>query len=275
MIDILNIGIKKKGTPYDKLTMISKITDKMKCSIDNKVYVKGIDLNIYWGRLPQNKHQVAYESNIKNVTNKMKNNNFIISPKGIRDYDYYFTNDFQKDLFSYSVVESIKLILRRTNKSLKTSTILIDEASDIKVYGILKEISKSCRHIILLSKNIKETLKIQQNIISNFGISPEVTWDEEYALKLCDFVISTKDKPYEFCNNVWYINNQYLPLNLKGTVINDISFNTQWNELSSDVSPELIGAILSQMQEKDIESALRYNGVFMHNIKFNESLIDI
>lgn len=235
MIDILNIGIQKKGTPYDKLTLLSKITDKMKCGIDKKIYVKEIDLNIYCGMLPQNKHQVSYCNNIKNVTSKMKSHNFIISPKGIRDYDYHFTNSFQKELFSYSVVKSIKLILRKTNKSLKNSTILIDEASDPKVSGILKEISKSCRHIILLSRNIKETLKIQQNIISNFGVSPEVTCDEQYALKLCDFIISTKDKSYEYCDNIWYINNQYLPLNLKGAVINDISFKTQWHELSNDV----------------------------------------
>lgn len=275
MIDILNIGIQKKGTPYDKLTLLSKITDKMKCGIDKKIYVKEIDLNIYCGMLPQNKHQVSYCNNIKNVTSKMKSHNFIISPKGIRDYDYHFTNSFQKELFSYSVVKSIKLILRKTNKSLKNSTILIDEASDPKVSGILKEISKSCRHIILLSSNIKETLKIQQNIISNFGVSPEVTCDEQYALKLCDFIISTKDKSYEYCDNIWYINNQYLPLNLKGAVINDISFKTQWHELSNDVSPELIGAILSQMPGRDVESALRYNGVFIHKIKFNENLIDI
>lgn len=275
MIDILNISIQKRGTPYEKSTLFSKITDKMKCSIDNKIYVKEIDLNIHCGRLPQNKHHVSYVNNIKNVTNKMKSNDFIISPKGIREYDYYFTNDFQKELFSYSVVKSIKLILRKTNKSLKNSTILIDEASDPKVYGILKEVSKSCRHIILLSKNTKETLKIQQNIISNFGVSPEVTSDEKYALKLCDFIISTKEKSYEYCDNIWYINNRDLPFKSKGTVINDISFKTQWNELSSDVSPELIGAILSQMQGKDVESALRYNGVFIHKIKFNENLIDI
>ena len=36
---------------------------------------------------------------------------------------------------------------------------------------------------------------------------------------------------------------------------------------------ELIGAILCQMQEADIEKALKYNGIYLKEIKFNNNVI--
>ncbi|WP_032123614.1 hypothetical protein [Clostridium amazonitimonense] len=273
MIDILNVEVQRRGKPYDKFNAMSRIVDRLKCGIDNKVYIKDINLNIHYGYLPQNRNKTAYSKNIYNIKRKMGVPRFLVSPRGIRNYDYNLLNEFQRKVFAYSVVKSIQLVLRKTNKSLKNSTILVDDSLDPKAYNILEELSKQCRHIVLLSKDIKKTSKVQQKIIANFGISPEITYEEEYAVKISDFVISTRDKVYGYCDNIWYINNIYEPYEIRDTFINDISFKSQWSNLLEDISPELIGAILCQMSEKDIETSLRYNGLFIDKIKFNERLI--
>ena len=55
--------------------------------------------------------------------------------------------------------------------------------------------------------------------------------------------------------------------------VNDVSYNVPWNNFKVDFSTELIGSILCQMQEGDIEKALKYNGINLKEIKFNNNVI--
>ena len=36
-----------------------------------------------------------------------------------------------------------------------------------------------------------------------------------------------------------------------------------WELDDNDMSPELLGAILCQMEEKDVEKSLKYNGIYL------------
>ncbi|MCB2307780.1 hypothetical protein LGL08_14640 [Clostridium estertheticum] len=46
-----------------------------------------------------------------------------------------------------------------------------------------------------------------------------------------------------------------------------------WNIDRTDLSIELVGSILCQMQENDIEKVLKYNDIHLKEIKFNNNVI--
>jgi hypothetical protein len=47
-----------------------------------------------------------------------------------------------------------------------------------------------------------------------------------------------------------------------------------WNFKDGNMYFEVLGSILNQMDEKDIDKSLEYNGVFLNNIKFNDNVIN-
>lgn len=275
MKEVLDITFKANEKPYDKFTTLSKVVDRFKTRVKDDFFIEDLGIKILNAKLPNNFNKAAYYNNINSTRKIVKNPEVLLSPKGIRVFDYYLLNDFQKRLFSYGVVKSIQLVLRNKNKSIKNSTILIDDASDELVYYIIKEAAKHTRHMIFLSKDIKKSYKIRDYIIANFGVSPEITWDENYALKISDFIISTKENEYEYCDKVWYINNLYIPRKENCLAVNDVSFKVPWSFNQEDISPELLGAIFLAMDQKDVEKALSYNGITIDKIKFNQGTIEL
>ncbi|SKA85826.1 hypothetical protein SAMN05428976_10813 [Clostridium sp. USBA 49] len=263
----VNTDIKKAY--YDE-SFLGKVKDRLHTSFEGESFIKELDLKIACVKLPPNFNPKAYRRNIQIAKKYIKKRQPYLALKTYRYLDFQFLNDFQKKLFAYGVVNSIKLILRLKNKSIKSSCIVVyDAAEDINQH-IIYELSKECKYCILLSNNITFTSNLREYIIANYGISPIVTNDVEYALKKSDFVISSKN--LEIDNLVWYIDNLFLPSTNKDLAINDISFSVPWDIKDINLGFELVGAILSQMNENDIEASLKYNGIYLDKIKFNEEI---
>lgn len=272
MKPVLNISINVNNT-YDKDDILTKVIDRLKIKVNEQYFISDLNLNIFNIKLPSNINKKAYFNNIRLSKKIIRNSSMMLSPKAVRIYDYHILNSFQRRLLANGIVKSIQLVFRKTNKSIRDSIILVEDASEDIAYEIIKELSKYTRHIILLSNNLKRCSVIREYIIANYGVSPVITLDHMYAIKISDFIISTKE--YDYINkNVWYLNNLYAPLKTAAFTVNDIDFKVPWESNIDYMPPELLGAILNQMEELDIDKALEYNGIILDRIKFNDETIE-
>lgn len=269
MNPILYLSSDIKKAYYDE-SFLGKIKDRLHISFEGESFIKELNLNIAHVKLPPNFNPKAYRTNIEASKKHMKKMKALLAPKTSRYLDFEIMSDFQKKLFAYGIVDSIKLILRIKNKSIKSSCIVVYDASEEINRHIIFELSKECKYCILLSDNISALSKLRDYVTANYGISPIVTRDADYALGKADFIISSKNVDVD--NLVWYIDNLFMPKKNKGLAINDISFAVPWESGDINFSFELLGAILSQMQERDIETSLKYNGIYLDKILFNEEI---
>jgi hypothetical protein len=255
---------------YEDDSFIGRIKDRLRIHVEGESFIEELKLTIAQVKLPPNFTQKAYISNMAVAQKFMKKRSAAFAPKTARYFDFKLLNDFQKKLFAYSVVNSIKLLLRIKQKTIKSACIVIYDAADDILQEISCELAKGCRYFILLSSDLKKVSKLGDYIIANYGISPIVTSDYNYALSKADFVISSKN--IEVKKPIWYINNLFLPNNDTALAVNDVSFAVPWKIEDLEVSYEILGAILSQMQEKNIEASLKYNGIYLDKIKFNKEV---
>lgn len=257
---------------YNEFGFLSKIKDKRKIKLIGNEYIKELDIKVTNVRVPPNFNKSAYLNNLTYAKRKCKCKEVQLSLKTLRSVDYNYYNLFQRRFFAFSVIKSIKLMLRIRNKSLKNCCVVVCDAVETINYNIIVELAKQSKYIVLLSYNLKKTRKLADYIIANFGVSPIVTNDQLYAIKTADFIISSKD--YEFIGGklVWLLDNSISKVS-NIIAVNDVSYSVPWNIFKVDVSMELIGSILGQMQECDIEKALKYNGIYLKEIKFNNNVI--
>lgn len=257
---------------YNEFGFLCKIKDKLKTKLISSEYIKELNIKVTSVRLPPNFNRKAYLNNITYAKKICKSKEIQLSPKTLRTMDYNYFNRFQKRFLAFSVIKSIQLMLRMRNKSLKNCCVVVYDAVEIINYNIIVELAKQSKYIVFLSSDLGRTRKLANYIIANFGVSPIVTDDELYAFKIADFIISSKD--YEFSDDklVWFIDNSISTAE-NIIAVNDVSFNVPWNDFKVDFSIELLGAILCQMQENDIEKALKYNGIYLKEIKFNNNVI--
>lgn len=253
---------------YQDYSFLGKIKDRVRINVEGESFIEELKLKVARIKLPPNFNEKAYERNISVTQKYFRKKSSVIAPKTFRYLDYNLLNDFQKRLFAYGIINSIKLILRTSQKSIKSSCIVIFDAEDDINHSIICELAKECGYFILLSGNLSKTSNLSDYIMANFGVSPIVTSDYNYAMSKADFVISSRN--IDVIKPIWYINNFYLPNTSDAIVVNDISFAVPWKTDGLEFSFELLGAVLSQMEEKDIEKALKYNGVYLDRIKFNE-----
>lgn len=258
--------------PYDNNTFFGRIVDRFKISYQGESFVKELNLKISNINLPPNINKQSYYKNLLAAKKKVKGKDIYLAPKIYRELDYNFLNDFQRELIAFGIVTSSKLILRKIHKSIRDSCIVIYDAVDTINFDIICFIAKEAKYVVLLSRHVDKLMYMAEYITANFGITPIVTSDFKYAIKNADFIISSKDIDLETGANIWYLNNMYIPLKKDNIIINDITYKVPW-ELDEDVSPELLGAILCQMEEGNIEEALRHNGVFLDKIKFNDKIL--
>jgi hypothetical protein len=268
----LNCDLKSR---YSKYNFFSRVKDSLSMRLLGESFIKELGVEIAQVRLPPNFNRQAYARNVESSKKLISSNNSIVSPKTLRIYDYWVINSFQKNMLVYSIVKSIQLILRIQNKSIKSSCILINEPFDDISSAVLDEISKHARYIILLSDSIERLTKKSDYIVSNYGITPVVTDDIKYAFNAADFIITNKAIEIVKQVPVWYIDNAYEPVGQNKFTINDVSFKVPWDTELSEMPPELVGGILCQMQEKNVERALEYNGIYLDKIKFNERVLEI
>ncbi|HEY5560574.1 MAG TPA: hypothetical protein VIK72_02265 [Clostridiaceae bacterium] len=275
MNSVLSIKV-KPGELYDKYTRFQSFKDRVKIEFLNTVFLKDLNLKIYNGVIPPNINSIAFKKNIEKVIRKPREN-ISLAPKTFRKLDLDYYSSFQRELFYYSIVNSIKLILRARKKSIQTSPILVYDGADPINRGIISVLSMSCQYLILLSKDIKRTRAIQEYIISNYGVTPIVTNDVNFALEEADFIISSKDICLKEDKYIWVLDKSYNKAS-NGIYINDVSYCVPWKmneeENRSTISLELLGAILGQMEEKSIYLSLKKNQVFLDNILFNDKIID-
>jgi hypothetical protein len=255
---------------YEDESFLGKIKDRLKINLEGENFIKELNLNIARVKFPPNFNQQAYRNNMSVAQRFMKKRNAIIAPKTFRHLDFNLLNEFQKKLFTYGLINSIKLLLRTSQKSIKSSCIVIYDASEDINHDLTLELAKYCKYIILLSKDLQRASNLSDYVVANFGISPIVTSDYNYALSKADFIISSKD--IEVNKPIWYINNLFVPKSSSTLSINDMSFAVPWQADNIEFSFELLGAVLSQMEEKDIERSLKYNGIYLDKIKFNDEI---
>jgi hypothetical protein len=250
------------------------VTDRFKISLEDISFIRELGLNVANVRLPPNFHKEAYLKNIRIARNIVKNSgNSYIAPRTFRRLDYCIFTDFQKKLMAYSVVKSIQLLLRITHLSIKNSCIVLYDAADGMNIYIINELAKYCTYMVFLSNDIKSTSNLRDYVIANYGVSPLLTNDMEYALNNADFIILSDVAIINNSIPTWYLNNTCMPKDKNKTVVNDVTYSIPWKFEYNDMNLELLGAILGQMEERDVDKALSYNGIYLNNIKFNKNIL--
>jgi hypothetical protein len=257
---------------YNEFGFLSKIKDKRRIKLVSREHIKELDVKVTEVMLPPNFNREAYLHNLTYAKKISKYKEAQLSLKTLRTVDYNYFNEFQRRLLAYSVIKSVQLMLRMRNKSLKNCCTVVCDAIKVINYDIIVELAKQSKYIVFLSSDLLKARSLADYIIANFGVSPIVTNDKAYAFKRADFIISSND--YEFSSGqlVWLLDNsKNVPRNI--IAVNDVSYDVPWSTLKVNFSMELLGAILCQMQEKDIGKALKYNGVYLKEIKFNNNVI--
>lgn len=273
MQPIINITMKDNNL-YSDSGIMRNIKDRFHIKNNGKRYIQ--DLNVYIKDMivPPNCNTNSYNKNIFYAAKHSHYKDYIMSPCGIRKLDYYIYNPFQKRLFGYSVIKSVQLILTLKHKNIKNSCIVFYDASREIMKNIIYETARLCNCIILLSKNKKMCMKLREYITSEYGTAPIICTDFKYAEGCADFMIISEGTEFSVNKPVWYIDNMFSPEKRNELSINNVAYFTPWVENDTQ-SFELLGAILSQMEERDIEKALKYNGVYINEIKFNNQIISI
>jgi hypothetical protein len=268
----LNCDLEKR---YSKYTFFSRIRDNLNTRLIGESFIKELGLNIAQVKLPPNFNKRAYMKNVESSLRFVSGDKAILSPKTLRLYDYKVLNNFQRELIAYGVVKSIQLILRARNKSIKNGCVLFyDPLNDISV-KVLHELAKYASYVILLSKDIGKLTKVSDYIVANYGVTPVVTNDTEYAIASADFIITSRDVNTKRKVPTWFIDNDFIPCNDNTLGMNDVSFKVPWETELERMPPELLGAILGQMDERDIDKSLRYNGIYLDEIKFNDKILEL
>lgn len=255
---------------YNDESFIGRMKDRFRINIEGESFIKELNLNIARVKLPPNFNQRAYMNNIAITQRYVRKKEVFLAPKTCRYLDFNILNDYQKALFAYSIVNSIKLLLRVRNKSIRSACIVIYDASDEINHNIIMELAKECKYCILISDDLNKANSLSDYVLANYGVSPIVSSDCRYAFGRADFIISSRD--IEAANPLWYINNMFIPKDNRNLAVNDISFSVPWEVKDLEFGFEVLGAILSQMQEKDIETSLKYNGIYLDKIKFNNDI---
>lgn len=257
---------------YDDGSFWAAIKDKFKISCENEWFIKDLSLKITNVKIPANFNKKAYIKNISRASKVAGEKDIRLAPKTYRCFDYELYTDFQKQLLGYSITESIKLMLRLKNKSIKNSCIVVYDAADIINKSIIYELSKEAKYIILFSNKITDIKRIQEYVTALYGVTPVITQDSTFALNSADFMVCSRQITVKNIP-VWYIDNAYIPQSIRNNIINDVTFSTPWSVGNVPMTPEILGAILGQMEEKNVEKSLQYNGVHIDEIRFNDLVL--
>ncbi|MGE5628208.1 MAG: hypothetical protein ACM3X7_08835 [Solirubrobacterales bacterium] len=253
---------------YDSFNMFSRIRDRLKIHYDGEEYIKELDLNIFKVFLPPNINDRAYMNNIRKIEKHIGAGKTNFAPKTFRFLDFNVYSNFQKNLMGYSVVNSSKLILRANHKSIRESCIVLYDAAHFISKPIIDYLAREARYIILVSNNKAELKRLWEYISANFGISVITSIELDNAVKSADIIITTENIDVKDNTPVWYLNNLYRPQKMNNYKVNDISLKVPWSIYHNEMPLEIVGAVLSQMEEKDVEKSLSENDIFINNSIF-------
>lgn len=265
MKTILHISTIREDS-YEKYTYKSKLIDRFKIKKYSDISVSEMNTDIKMVSIPANFNKEAYKLNLNRVINKKSNKYDYLSVNGNRMYDLYLMNKFQLSIFSYSIVESLRIILMKSNKSIKVSNILVDIDERPLLLSVLNELAKESKNIIILANNLKKSEKIREIIMSNYGVAIEIVYNYT-DVEIIDFVISSKNKEYK-CTNVWYINNLFKPKG-NGIYISDVLYRIPWDIELKDMPPQLIGLIINSKRCENIFELLQSNDIRIQSILYD------
>ncbi|HEY5525669.1 MAG TPA: hypothetical protein VIK26_10095 [Clostridium sp.] len=271
MKSLLSIRLKGKDT-YCKFSRLGRIIDGFKTKCTSQELIKEIETEIKYIDIPANINNQAYKYNVIRASKRYLPKDSILCPCGVRLYDYQFLSDFQKRMLAFSVVESIRIVLLKSRKSLKKANILVDDGCKAENKFIIEELAKEARNIVVLTKDIRKSEKLREFIIYNYGTTLEILHREEDIGEV-DFIISSEEKAYN-CQRIWYLNNFYSP-NKEGVFINKVAFKAPWDSKNKLFSPELLGGILKGEKKIDIKDLIRKNDIILEEISFNSKDIVI
>ncbi|MFD3155562.1 hypothetical protein ACFIJ5_01610 [Haloimpatiens sp. FM7330] len=263
------INLSSDNVIYKDSSLFGRIKDRLKVKYEGEYFIKDINISIKKVRIPANVDIKSYYRNV-NIAKRFGNSSEVeMSPNiwSIIDYDIF--NEYQKKLFAYSIVRSIKLSLRVRNKNINNSCILIYDAKDKINRYIIYELAKVARYIILLSDNLKLLKNIREYVMANYGVTPIITRDNVYALKEAEFIITSKNIEPKYKSSIWYLNNKFIPKNTQNLQINNVIYKTPWEIEGVEKNIQLIGAILSQIgHNKRVEEDLKCNGIYIEKFNF-------
>ncbi|WP_446898043.1 hypothetical protein ACSVC9_13920 [Clostridium sp. LBM24168] len=260
---------------YSSKSVVTRIKDRFKIRVKRKYFIKDLDLTITNIVLPPNINEISYRNNLLRAEKKCRCKNLKLAPKIYRHLDYNFYNNFQRKLMAYSICKSTQMVLRNMKKNIRSSCIVIYDAADDILFNTICFFAKHAKFIVLLSENMHKINKIMEYIIANYGISPVVTSDQKFSFEIADFIITSKDIIFNKNSCVWYVCNSPMEVYKDVININDVNYKIPWNFEKGEMCFEILGSILGQMDEKDIEKSLKYNGVFLNDIKYNEDIINL
>lgn len=268
MNSILNL--KSYEELYKDSSFIGKFKDRFKITYRCENFIKDINLSVVNIDIPSNVNPKSYYNNIKIAQNIMGFNCEPLALDVWRILDYERFNDYQKKLFAFSVIKSIKLFLRLNFKNIRNSCVGVMDAGDYINKYIIEELCKFGNNVMLLSNNIDYLRKEREYLIAEYGVTPVITREYEYLLNNSDFIISSRNiDPENEKLNIWYIDNRYVPKNNHNLHVNNVIFQVPWDEKSLKYTPQLIGAILSYMGGKNVEEDLKSNDINIDSFGFN------
>jgi len=239
---------------YDDDSFWGSIKDRFKIRMKEELFIKELKLKIKNIKFPPNININSYNNNILRAKKMCKIKDIELAPKVYRYLDYTLYSKFQKNLMAFSIVESSKIILRNKKKSIRRSCMVVYDASDPILFDTICYLAKEAKYIILLSEEITKVNNISKYIMANYGVTPIITSDIEFSFKNGDFIITSKGITIDNNKCVWYVDNSYIPYNINNNIVNDISYKIPWKFKYNEVSFELLGSILSQMDEQDVKN---------------------
>ena len=271
MDTILYVYLSKKHI-YNKCNFFTKIIDAFKTRYLRDIKIKELDILIKRVEIPSNLNDVAYEKNLSRILSKFDGKYNELSLNGKNLYSINYISKFQRQFISYSVVQSIKVVLMNLNKSIKNSNILVDIDDEKILISILEELAIESRNVILLNNSVNKIEKIRETIMSKYGLSIEVILHECNVLNI-DFVVTSKNKEYR-CNNVWHINNY--PKKANNYIdINNVLYKVPWEIPLKEMPPQLIASIIRKQKNESIPEILKNNDIILESILYNDDEITI
>ncbi|WP_102399476.1 hypothetical protein [Haloimpatiens massiliensis] len=264
------LSLKSYQELYRDNSFIGKVKDRFKITYEYQKFIKELNLSVININIPSNVHPESYNKNIKRAENigglKYKS----LAPDVWRILDYKWFNDYQKRLFAFSVVKSVKLFLRLNFKNIRSSCIGVIDAGDYINKYIIEELCKFSNNVVLVSKNIEYLGKVREYLIARYGVTPVITREYEYLLNDVDFIITSINiDPKNEKLNIWYIDDRYMPQNSHNLHVNNVTFTVPWEEQSLKYTPQLVGAILSHIAGREIEADLKSNDIYINEFGFN------
>lgn len=255
---------------YDDNSFWGRIKDRFKIRMEEKLFIKEFGLKIGIMKFPLNINMNSYRNNILKAQKISKIKDICLVPKIYRYLDYNLYNKFQRELMAFSIVRSSKIILRNKKKSIRHSCVVIYDASKPILFDTICFLAKEAKFIVLLSPDIVKANELRQYITANYGVTPIVTSDMNFSFKSADFIITSERISADNKKYIWYLDNSYIPCYKNNIIVNDIEYKIPWDFKYGNISFELLGSILCQLGEKDVEKSLQSNGVFLNKIKFNK-----